>query len=201
MNEKLQTRECYCTDGKYRLYPIADEDRDDYTELRRQINGDGTFYLNPAIKDIMWEQTLSGHELSYSIFDEADQYCGNFEFQKWDPKHPEIGIDLLESMRNKGICPAVVRIATKTFAQQHDVEYFVIEIMSKNSHSRHVFEKMGVTFVGEEDSLYTKSMKVLEEAAREVGIKSLKDRVREVNPGMEEPEDEIVRVYRMEIAR
>ncbi len=44
-------REIYATDGEYTLLPISDEDRENYIELHRQLNGKQTLFLNPYCKD------------------------------------------------------------------------------------------------------------------------------------------------------
>lgn len=72
-------REMYATDGEFTLYPIADEDRGNYVELHRQLNGNETLFLNPYCKDMMWEQVLSGKDKVYSIFNNNGEYCGSME--------------------------------------------------------------------------------------------------------------------------
>jgi RimJ/RimL family protein N-acetyltransferase len=104
-------REPYVTDGVYSIFPISEEDRDNYVELHRQLNG--------------------AHSL------EEDT--------------PEIGIDLLESMRNKGIATKVVPMFARKTYEIKPAAYFLIRISSENPHSKHVFEKMGATLIGEEE--------------------------------------------------
>jgi hypothetical protein len=72
---KLKTvlRDIFATDGEYYISPILECDRDNYTELHRQINGEGSLYLNPVSKDMMWEQTLAGEELFKQFFDENSE--------------------------------------------------------------------------------------------------------------------------------
>lgn len=104
--------------------------------------------MNPVCKDMIWEQALGGSEEIYSIFDDAGQYCGSVEFQKPNTQHPEVEIDLLEDMRNKGIGPIAVKIATQRFLELHDIEYFIIKISSKNSHSIHILRKWEILLLG-----------------------------------------------------
>jgi hypothetical protein len=43
-------REIYATDGEYTLLPISDEDRENYIELHRQLNGKQTLFLILIVK-------------------------------------------------------------------------------------------------------------------------------------------------------
>lgn len=161
-------REIYASDGKYMLFQISDEDRDNYVELHIQLNGESTLFLNPHCKDMMWEQVVEVNEdIVYSIYDNDGEYCGSIELQNYDSATPEIGIDLLENKRNKGIASEVVRLFAKRVYEERRVEYFLIRISSKNPHSRHVFEKMGVIFIGTTESPFDVIMRncknVLEE--------------------------------------
>jgi RimJ/RimL family protein N-acetyltransferase len=146
-------REPYVTDGVYSIFPISEEDRDNYVELHRQLNGAHSLYLNPFAKDIMWETTLHGKNRVYSIYDKDHKYCGSIELQNPEEDTPEIGIDLLESMRNKGIAPKVVPMFARKTYEIKSALYFLIRISSENPHSKHVFEKMGASLIGEEISI------------------------------------------------
>ena len=139
----VTNREVFATDSEFTICSIADEDRDDYVELHRQLNGETSLYLNPLSKDMMWEQILNNADSVFSLFTANGDYCGSIELQHSDSNTPEIGIDLLESKRNQGIAPKAVRLFAKKVYEIRKVEYFVIRISSKNLHSQHVFEKMG----------------------------------------------------------
>jgi len=160
---KIMNREAYVTDGEYTIFPISEEDRDDYVELHRQTNGENSLFLNPVSKDIMWDATLHGKDKVFSIFDNKGNYCGSIELQNVASCTPEIGIDLLETMRNKGIAiKAVSMFARKTYELQ-SIDYFLIRISSKNLHSKHVFEKMGAVKIGEEENAFQKFVEAYSE--------------------------------------
>lgn len=152
-------RKEFTSNNKYRLYPIAEEDREEYVELHRQVNGENTLFKNPMVMDLMWEETINGKTKVYSIYNMEGQFCGSIELQKPTSDTPEIGIDLLESYRNKGVAPSVVPLFAKAVCKQRNVQYFIIRITASNSHSKHVFEKLGAEFIEEEESLYKKIMK------------------------------------------
>lgn len=148
-------REIFATEGAIVIYPVADEDRDGYTELHRQLNGEKSLFLNPLCKDIMWEQILKGNTKVFSIYRNTD-YCGSVELQAPESITPEIGIDLLEGERNKGLAPKVIRLFSEAVSQRQEIDCFFIKISSRNKHSIHMFEKLGAIFDGEEDSPFKK---------------------------------------------
>ncbi len=137
-------REIYVTDGEYIIYSIAEEDREYYVELHKQLNGESTLFLDPVCKDMMWEQVLSGKDKVFSIYNKSGEYCGSVELQHPDSNTPELGIDLMESKRNKGIATRAIKLVARRAYEDKRVEYFLIRISSRNPHSKHVFEKMGV---------------------------------------------------------
>ena len=60
------------------------------------------------------------------MFTTDGDYCGSIELEHSDSNMPEIGIDLLESKRNKGITPKAVRLFAKRVCQKKQVDYFLI---------------------------------------------------------------------------
>lgn len=136
----------------YILRHISDADRADYGELLRQT--DGTESLPSEEK---WNKIVKGvADRYFSIFDEHGEYCGCIELQNCISKTPEIGLTLLESKRNQGIAAKVVKLLVQKACSEQEIEYFVVKIKAENSHSRHVFEKMGAVKIGEEEYALTK---------------------------------------------
>ena len=122
----MLNRQVYVSDNEFIICPIADEDRDNYVELHRQINGEHTLFLNEHCKDMMWEQVLEGEDKVFSVFEINGDYCGSLELQNPDSDTPEIGIDLFENKRNKGIAPKVVKLLAKRCYKDRKVDYFLI---------------------------------------------------------------------------
>lgn len=188
-------RTSYASDGEYILYPLADEDRENYTELHRQIYGDKTLLLNEAGKDIMWDSTLHQASINtYSIYEINGDYCGSVELHNYMNNTPEIGIELLENKRNQGIATKSVKMLIQKFCQERKVEYFLIRIMSDNLHSKHVFEKMGAVQIGEEESLFVSLMGIVKEHAEKDHIDGLQDIIKKYID-----EDDGVRVLRYKL--
>ena len=59
--------------------------------------------------------------------------------------------------------------------KERNIDYFLIKIKSDNSHSKHVFEKMGAVPIGEEDRNYTLFLKVLGNSLDEDSLKKIYD--------------------------
>ena len=157
--------EIYAAGDGYILYLLSDIDRDNHVELKRQVNGDNTLFLNPATKDIMWNAAIRRNkDILFSIYEENGEYCGCIELQNFRSTTPEIGIDLMESKRNHGIAAKAVRLLVQKVCAEQSVDYFLIKIMSNNPHSRHVFEKMGAEFIGEEDRPFIALMKEINQS-------------------------------------
>jgi len=144
------SREVYASGDGYILYPLADVDRENYIELQLRLNGDDATFLATGINNTIWEDTVNDDNSRYfSIYKENGEYCGCIELQNYQSNTPEIGISLIESKRNQGIAAKVVKLLVQKVCQECNIDYFLLKIMSDNSHSKHVFEKMGAVPIGE----------------------------------------------------
>lgn len=191
------SREPYAVGDGYILYPLADVDRDNHVELQRQINGDGTLFLMPGIKDMMWDAALSNENSKlYSIYDKNGNYCGCIELQKYKTDTPEIGLNLVETKRNQGIAAKVVKLLVQTVcAERDDIEYFLIRIMSNNNHSRYVFKKMGAIPIGEEEHPYVALMNKLESSFAQDTVNEIQGAIKDLM--VDNDEDEFVCRYKL----
>lgn len=79
---RMMKREIFAADDEFTICAIANEDRSDYVELHRQLNGEKSLYLNPLSKDMMWEQILSNADSVFSLFTAKGDYCGSIERQE-----------------------------------------------------------------------------------------------------------------------
>lgn len=151
------SREIFTSNDKYILYPLSEEDRSNYLELNAQIEGDSIILRKHS--DYIWESVMEDTTKFYSIYDHQGEFCGIIELQKPDTITPRIGISIVEKHRNMGITPSVVPIFMHKVRELQAVEYFVIQIAKSNSHSRHVFEKLGAELISEQESNIIKAMK------------------------------------------
>lgn len=162
-------REIYAAGEDYILCPMTDADRADYEELQRQTDGNDSL---PS--DEKWDKLVKGEADRYfSIFDEHGEYCGCIDFMNCQTATPEIGLTLLESKRNQGIAAKVVKLLVQKACSEQEIEYFEVKIKAENSHSRHVFEKMGAVKIGEEEYALTKLRGMLNDKELELVRKAL----------------------------
>lgn len=165
----MSEREIFAANGEFIICTISDADRNDYVELHRQLYGEMSLYLNPVSGDMMWEQTLNNADSIFSLFTASGDYCGSIELQQPDSNTPEIGIDLLENKRNKGIAPKAIRLFAKKVCEIRKADYFLVRISSNNLHSKYVFEKMGAVKIGEEETAFSRFVERFGEIAEKDG--------------------------------
>lgn len=140
-------REVYALCDDVSIYHVADEDHEDYIELKRQLNGEDSLFINPKSKDIMWQSVMESKSTeTYSIFVD-NQFCGCMELSNIGEDSPEIGIDLREEKRNKGIGPKAITALARKKNSERNMQSFTVEILAENMHSQHVFEKLGAIVI------------------------------------------------------
>jgi RimJ/RimL family protein N-acetyltransferase len=122
------------------------------------------------------------------------EYCGNIELQHSSSKTPEIGIDLMQSARNRGIAPKIIPIFAKKISEEYDIDYFLIRISSKNEHSKHVFEKMGAVLIGKEDTVFQKFVSKYSEL-----VAATDDNGETLKKYFDEDSDEFVWKYKLDV--
>lgn len=137
----------YATDGDLTLYPLSDDDRDNYFRLKLQVTDNPILYTNEELAEIMWHSAFDLSDSNFAVY-KGSEYCGNIVLQNDGSDMPEIGIELLEHKRNMGIGPRAVKLLAQTYYADKPVEYFVLRVRRKNTHSRRMIEKLGCVYEG-----------------------------------------------------
>ena len=153
-------REIYAIDGVITLFNIAEEDKENYLKLREQV-----LKLNNGIRtsdEVAWKLVYEYTTGNYSVFNSNGEYCGNACFHNPGAETPEIGIELLEDKRNIGIGPRSVKLLAQTYYADNPVEYFVLRARRKNTHSRHMMEKLGCIYDGIEKNNFKERIEKIE---------------------------------------
>lgn len=154
-------RSIYASDDQYALFELSEADKDNYIHLLKQASELKSFSAE-EYEPLMWEKAFSKNEKNYSIVDSASTYCGNLVVKQIFSKTPEIGIDLLEDQRNKGIAGRSIRmLVARMVEEREDITHFVLRVSSLNLHSKHMIEKLGAVLGGEEE---TQAVKMIKEA-------------------------------------
>lgn len=161
-------------------------------------NNASEFYKEEENRELFWRVTRNLKEIDYSIYDVVGEYCGNLELKNYDTATPEIGINLLEDYRNKGIAARTIKMLAKKYYEENaTIEYYILKVSSYNLHSKHVIEKMGAELVCQEETLLQKAMRIAKEQS---GIKNY-DKARkecQMDYGLNlEEQEEVVYRYRL----
>lgn len=190
-------REIYATDGEFYLLPLTEEDKDNYINLRRQVTDSPQFYSTPEKVEIMWRAMTEVEDISYSIFDRDGEYCGNIILQNPKTDTPEIGVDLLESKRNQGIAARAIKILARQAYQELDVDYFFLRVSSRNSHSKHMIEKLGAVLIGEEEGEFVRMIRTMRETLGEESFAKMLERVPSLLDKSDDEKEEVVYRYQL----
>ena len=180
----------------YALSKIVEGDRGDYYELHRQLFGEDMFFLYPHSADIIWELVLSGSN-EYAILDSERRFCGTIQLKRIEERTPEIVLSILEEFRNRGIAKIAVKLLTELTYDPKTMDYYVVRIKSDNSHSIHVFEKMGAEYIGDDVNPLES---ILETVFNKHNSEELFNELRRDHPELFE-EDTTIRRYKLEPGR
>lgn len=138
------------------LRPMVREDTGIYCEICRQVDTPGVASLlqDPAaaeaVKEILWNELDRENRLNMLILrKDTDTVCGQICMQETDREAPEIGIDIVPEWQDIGYGPEAVRAFAKWYAQTYGTGTFTVCIAKDNTHSRHVFEKLGAVYQGD----------------------------------------------------
>lgn len=157
-------KDIYVSDGEYFLIKFSDEEKENYMKLMFPENNTSEFYMEKDNRELFWRVTHSLKEIDYSIYDAVGEYCGNLELKNYDTATPEMGINLLENYKNRGIAGRVIKMLAKKYYEENStIEYYVLKVFSYNLHSRHVIEKMGAELVCQEETLLQKATRIAQE--------------------------------------
>lgn len=192
--------EVYATNGEYSLVELTEADKENYFRLLEQVNKIDGFYDDPRHYELMWKVAQNVGTNEFSIYDRNNEYCGNITLNHYDSSTPEIGIDLLEEKRNQGIAAQCIKLLARTVHKsREDIEYFVLRVSSHNPHSKHMIEKLGAVYLGEEETLYKRFVKqLLKERTDESTNEERRARIDAVLQELSTAEDDEV-VYRYKL--
>lgn len=128
----------------------------------------------------MWETTQDPTLLTGIIFlRDGGQFCGRVNMQKIDQKVPEVGIDILKDYQNQGYGPEAIAGFANWYGENCHIPKIKVLIAAGNTHSTHVFEKLGAKYV-QDDPSFLKVAKDLAESLPEKHERIMRDlKVRE----------------------
>lgn len=92
-----ENRKLYVGNGEFFIYPLDEQDREEYLELCKLMNGEIPISSVQLYEDAMWNGAMRGEAKIYSVFDANHEYCGSIEWKNCASDTPELGIDLKKS--------------------------------------------------------------------------------------------------------
>lgn len=155
----LERVEVLVQDDKYILKKEREEDKQAYFELYKE---DSIFFKrmpHDMFQDFFekqWQNRRQEKNLYVSILKKQNSvYLGNIVLKNIDSTTPELGIDVVKKHQRKGVAYDTLKMFVKWGSETfNNIEYFLVRIYSDNSASLNLFQKLGVTKIGEELSEY-----------------------------------------------
>lgn len=191
------SKETYATNGEYYLVRLTEGDRDKYMALKRQVTTSTVYYDDTMLAKIMWESAIDGKDKNFSVYNKNDEYCGNVSLQNYDNKTPEIGVNILEIHRNKGIAGKVIKLLAKQDYGEQEREHYLLRVSSRNTHSKHMIEKLGAILIAIEESQYKTFMRQLQKIAGEEDLRDISERIKRHFDEDDDKEEEVVYRYKL----
>lgn len=75
---------------------------------------------------------------------------------------PELGIEILNTYQNKGYGPEAIKAFCKWYANEYNVNEVSVRIKIENTHSIHIFEKLGAKLIGQSSSISDESINIIQ---------------------------------------
>lgn len=138
--ERLELRKIQDSDKPF-IYELADELHSasfskENEDFRKKFN------------QVYWEKITSSYTFNALIFLKGtDDFVGRICMQHIDEDVPELGIDILSHHQNKGFAPESVVTFCNWYSDKYKIDKTKIRIENENTHSIHVFEKLGARYV------------------------------------------------------
>lgn len=93
----------------------------------------------------------------------SNEFCGRICMQNINDSVPEIGIDILNKHKNNGYAPESIAAFANWYGEKHSIKLAKVRIWKNNTHSIHVFEKLGAKFEGQHPYFSDEILEMLRE--------------------------------------
>lgn len=122
------------------------------TEIFFQLYKETTPYPNLLEKNeyrkTCWTEATTPSTFNAMIFlKDNNDFVGRICVQFIDSPLPEVGIDILKTHQNKGFGPEAIVGFCNWFCKKNSLSKVKVRIMKENSHSIHVFKKLGAEYL------------------------------------------------------
>ena len=132
-------------------------------------------------KKYNWEEANSPCTYNGMIFrKDTDEFVGKICMQFTDREVPELGIDIMNAMKNFGYGPEAIEAFCTFYWSKTGVAKIKVRISKSNSHSIHIFEKLGAEYIGSTSYVSENSLDMMRELLPDADLGELsQDSVRE----------------------
>lgn len=95
-----------------------------------------------------WTEATTPSTFNAMLFlKDSNDFVGRICMQFIDSPLPEVGIDILKIHQNKGFGPEAIIGFCNWFYKKNSLSKVKVRIMKENSHSIHVFKKLGAEYL------------------------------------------------------
>lgn len=123
-----------------------------------------------------WEETIRPDTTNGMIFLKGSgAFVGRVCMQHTDHPVPELGIDILKAYQNKGYGPEAIIAFCSWYAETYGVREAKVRIERDNTHSLHVFEKLGAEFLRSTSFLSKEVLEKYKKALKDVDLTLLSE--------------------------
>lgn len=134
------------------LRTLNENDKDHILKISRQssliANFEKVDMLATDFREICWQSETAPGILPALVFlKNTKTLVGRVCMQKIDTPIPEVGIDILAEHRNNGFGPEAIVAFCNWYAEKFNLTKASVRISRENSHSIHVFEKLGAVYL------------------------------------------------------
>ena len=128
-----------------------------------------------------WEEVTGPTTVNALIFTkDTNEFVGKVCMQFVDKPMPELGIDILKKYQNKGYGPEAIIAFSDWYTKKHSLPAVKVRISKDNSHSIHIFEKLGAEFIGSTSYVSEASLDYFKKTLPDANLDELsQDSVRE----------------------
>lgn len=110
-----------------------------------------------------WEEVNSETILNATMFlADSETFVGRICMKYINETIPELGIEILNTYQNKGYGPEAIKAFCKWYANEYNVNEVSVRIKIENTHSIHIFEKLGAKLIGQSSSISDESINIIQ---------------------------------------
>ena len=152
--ERLIIRKMKEEDKEYRDIIVDDSNEYNYYTADEEFK--------QLCRKVYWlEQDKEDIYNCWIFIKDTGEFAGHICLQRIWENEPEIGIRIIEKHRNKGIGPEAVKMLCNWYCENNNISTLTLNIKKSNSHSIHMFEKLGAVRVGDKCALSERTIAYL----------------------------------------